>query len=333
MGIMLMHIRANTSYEHMGAFVYDRIVDSFTWLVFLFFAISGFGMCFGYLDKFLIGEIDLETFYKRRYAKVLPFFGFLLLIAVIAEHSMAAVYEASVELVLLNGLLPNGETSVLGVCWTLGVIFLFYLLFPAYTVLMKTKKRAWLALFASLWIGFSCSRHLFGKGFVTESFIAGHSFIYCIPLFVGGGIVYLYRDGIKSFCGKHRRAALGLCVLVTALWYVLPDSDEVLCPKGLAVSCLWLAYAVGTESRLLSSKPLRFISKISMEIYLAHMMIFRVLEKLNLLYIFGNSGAGGWLSYITVFVLMLAGVTAFILCWKKIYAAVTSRFAGRLYRQ
>ena len=83
--------------------------------------------------------VDLETFYFKRYAKILPFFGFLLIIALLIEPSLTNFYEATMEVTLLYGLLPNNTMNVLGVCWTLGVIFLFYLMFPAVTVLMKSR--------------------------------------------------------------------------------------------------------------------------------------------------------------------------------------------------
>lgn len=74
LGIILMHIEANTEYRLNGSFLFDRCIPSLTWLVYLFFIISGFGMCAGYLEKFWKGTIDLETFYKKRYRKILPFF-------------------------------------------------------------------------------------------------------------------------------------------------------------------------------------------------------------------------------------------------------------------
>lgn len=149
-----MHIQANTNYTLQGNFIYDNFIPSRTWLVYLFIMISGLGTCTGYLTKFQNGAVDLEVFYKKRYGKILPFFGFLLLIVVVIEHSIESIYEVSVEVMLLHGLLPNNTVSVLGVCWTLGVIFLFYLPFPAFSVLMKTKKRAWIALGLSLWLNF-----------------------------------------------------------------------------------------------------------------------------------------------------------------------------------
>lgn len=147
MGIILMHIRANSDYQLDGNFVFNRFIPSLTWLVYLFLMISGFGMCAGYLKKFQNGTVDLEAFYKKRYAKILPFFGFLLLIAFVMEHKISTIYEISVEILLIHGLLPNNAVSVVGVCWTLGVIFLFYLLFPAFSILMKTKKRKGFVVF------------------------------------------------------------------------------------------------------------------------------------------------------------------------------------------
>lgn len=140
LGIIVMHIEANTKYQLGGSAVFDQFIPSFTWLVYLFLMISGFGMCAGYLDKFHNNVIDMEAFYKKRYMKILPFFGLLLVVAFVMEHSVSSVYEISIEILLLHGLLPNNAVSVIGVCWTLGVIFLFYLLFPAFSVLMKSKK-------------------------------------------------------------------------------------------------------------------------------------------------------------------------------------------------
>lgn len=69
-GIVMMHIRANNTYEISG-FVYDQVIASFTNFVFLFMVISAFGMCYGYLDRILNNQISLDTFYVKRYRKIL----------------------------------------------------------------------------------------------------------------------------------------------------------------------------------------------------------------------------------------------------------------------
>ena len=51
-----------------------------------------------------------------------------------------------------------------------------------------------------------------------------------------------------------------------------------------------------------------------MEIYLSHMVIFRVVEKLKLNRILGN----GWLQYAVTTVLVIAGATVFAVVLRKI---------------
>ncbi len=92
--------------------------------------ISGFGIFCGYYEKFKNGSIDLNSFYTKRYKKILPFFITLILIDVIMERSLDHVIQGLTEATLVFGLLPNNQPDVIGVCWTLGVIFLFYMLFP-----------------------------------------------------------------------------------------------------------------------------------------------------------------------------------------------------------
>lgn len=319
LGIILMHIQANTKYHLGGSFVFERFIPSLTWLVYLFLMISGFGMCVGYLSEFQGGAVDLESFYKKRYVKILPFLGLLLLIALVIEHSISTVYEVSIEILLLHGLLPNNAVSVIGVCWTLGVIFLFYLLFPAFSVLMKSKKRAWVTLAISLWVVFVCDHYFFSDYFVTESFTPRHNFLYCLPMFIGGGLVYLYRNEIRFICEKYRWLVLVGCITASFAWYFIPYESKSLFYTGtLMLYCLWLSYAIGSNSKLLTSKLMRFISSISMEMYLAQMVVFRVVEKLQLLYVFGDRGMGGWISFLFAFVLTVFGLICFIECYKVV---------------
>lgn len=301
--IIAMHIQANASYQING-WLYDTAIPSWTQLVTLFIMISGFSMCAGYLEAFQSGSCNLETFYKRRYAKILPFFGFLILIALVIEHELVTLYEGTVELTLLHGLLPNNDVSVIGVCWTLGVIFLFYLLFPAYSVLLKSKKRAWIALGIAIWVAFVCEQHFYGPEFVTKSFTPRHNFLYYLPVFIAGGLIYLYRDVLARFALRFRWLMLGCCAVATVAWYLLPSWYI----KSPILFSMWLMYAVAVDSKFLGSKPMKYFSGISMEMYLAQMVIFRALEKLKLLYVFGN----GWLGFAAAFVMEIAGLVVFI---------------------
>lgn len=57
----------------------------------------------------------------------------------------------------------------------------------------------------------------------------------------------------------------------------------------LLLFALWMIYAICGEWNWLSNKVTKYLSGISMEIYLSHMVLFRLTEKLGLDHITGNS--------------------------------------------
>lgn len=138
-GIVMMHIRANSNYEISGL-IYNNIIPSFTNFVFLFMVVSAFGMCCGYYQKVLNNQISWSAFYGKRFKKILPFFGLLVLFDVAMSHSLGSIYEGFADLTLVFGFLPADTISVIGVGWFLGLIFVFYLIFPFFAFLSRTKE-------------------------------------------------------------------------------------------------------------------------------------------------------------------------------------------------
>lgn len=76
LGILLMHVLVNGNYELSG-FVFDRLIPSFTDLVFLFMVISGFSMCCGYYTKIRNNEINIDDFYIKRFKRTWSYFALL----------------------------------------------------------------------------------------------------------------------------------------------------------------------------------------------------------------------------------------------------------------
>ena len=298
-GIVLMHVQANNNYDISG-FVYDKLIASFTNFVFLFMVISAFGMCCGYLDKVLNNQISLETFYFKRYSKILPFFAFLVLIDIIMSPSKESLIEGFADVTLLFGLFPN-DISVIGVGWFLGLIFAFYLIFPFYCVLIKTKKRACAVFIISLLLNY-----IGGSYFDIER----TNIIYCLCYLIVGGLIYLYRKELEQFSSKFQWISLGVIIVTAVLYYIIGDNTITM----LLVSVSMLIYALGRTRGILSNQFTKFISSISMEIYLSHMVIFRVIERLGLNTIIGN----GWGQYIVTVVIVLVITTIFSVVMKKI---------------
>ena len=168
LSIVAMHVLSNSNYK-MSGFIAQRVIPSFSDFVFLFMTISAFGMCCGYYERIMHNQLSLSHFYERRFRKILPFFGILVLLDLILEPSLSHLYEAFADLTLLFGFLPEaGNITVIGVGWFLGVIFVFYLIFPFFCVLLENKRRAW-EHFLSVWSIILSARNTFMWGKQTFS--------------------------------------------------------------------------------------------------------------------------------------------------------------------
>ena len=321
--IIAMHIRANASFNLPGAA--DRVVASWTHFVPLFLMISGFGMFCGYYERFRNGTADLNSFYKKRYLRLLPFFLTLIVIDVLMNRSFSHVIEGAAEMTLVFGLLPNNQPEVIGVCWTLGVIFLFYMLFPFVVYLCWTRRRAWLAFAASVILAVICSEYYFTDRYVTEGFAARHNILYCAPWILGGGLVYLNREAVKRFVSRFRWIWLAFCTALSVGWYFVPNGTTGVLFKSLAVFIPWLMYAVSVNSRILSSRVMKYLGGISFEMYLAQMVVFRVVEKTKILYLGGH----GWIGFAAAWLMTSAGLVVFIEAWRRIRALILKRTEKR----
>lgn len=197
--IIAMHIKANADYQ-VNSWLYRDVVGAWGHLVALFLMISGFGMFCGYYERFKSGEVNLNNFYTKRYKKILPFFVTLIVIDVIIDRSLSHVIQGLTEATLVFGLLPNNQPDVIGVCWTLGVIFLFYMLFPFVVYLCWNKRRAIETFVASIAISMFCSAYYFTDKFVIEGFVARHNILYCAPWIIGGGYCVSLQKRDQRLC-------------------------------------------------------------------------------------------------------------------------------------
>lgn len=295
-GIVIMHIRANTNYIISG-YLYNKVIPSFTNFVFLFIVISAFGMYSGYYEKFLNNKIVLSDFYKKRFKKVLPFFSILVILDVLLFPSVESFYEGFCDLTLMFGFLPK-FLSVIGVGWFLGLIFIFYISFPFFVFLLENKKRAWIVFALSLIYNY-ISYNFFDLG--------RSNILYSACFFIAGGLIYLYRQKILNY---NKNLISFITVGVVVAYYIF-DENVYMC---LSVACMFLIYAILKQGGILENKITKFFSNLSLEIYLSHMLIFRIVEKLNLITILGN----GWLQFLLTVIIVICGATIFSYIMKKI---------------
>lgn len=323
LAIIAWHVMWNSGVQLNDVFC-NKVVPSWNFLVYLFMIVSGFGMCNGYYEKVKSGNYDVNNFYKKRYQKNLPFFALLILINLLMDHDLSSMYEGLMEITMLFGFLPNNTLSVIGVSWTLGTIFAFYIIFPYFVFLIYNKKRAWFSFVASLLITYMCSAYFMTDKFVQSSFVPRHSFLYCLSYFLGGGLIYLYRNEIESILRKRKLVYGIVCIAVTILYYVIPDEvngTSLIVVKTLILYLLWFCFAIGDEVGFMSNKFTKLISGISMEMYLAHMVFFRVIEKLNISRFLGN----GYVAYIATYLLVLISLIVAIKLYQMLVRTIREK--------
>lgn len=248
----------------------------------------------------------------KRYAKILPFFSVLVLLDIVISPGKAAFIEGFADVTLLFGLFPN-HISVIGVGWFLGLIFAFYLIFPFYCVLLKNKRRAWGVFAVSLILNYVCGSY----------FEVGRTnIVYCLCYLLAGGLIYLYRDKLEQFSGKYQWISLGMVLVSVVLYYLVGGNTGTM----LLVSAVFLIYALGRNREgVLENRFTRFFSSVSMEVYLSHMVVFRVIEKIGINKVFGN----GWGQYVVTVVVVLGETVVFAVVLQRAFGVIGKRISLR----
>lgn len=306
LGIVFMHVLKNGQYNVRG-FVGDVFIGRMGEFVFLFMIISGFSLCCGYYEKIKKGNISLVNFYRKRYSRILPFFSIICLIDVVVEFNYIKIYELFANMTLCFGLLPNANISVVGVGWFLGVVFVFYLIFPFYCFLLESKKRAWCSFILSMVFHYLCIYYFMDDNHVLQEYDMRGNIIYAGMFFMAGGIVFLYKEKIKDIF-SHKSVAVGIILLAVFLFYCIPNNSLI---RLFSFSImLMISLVISERKAIFANKIIFFISKYSLELYLSHMLFYRILEKLGLHSAFGK----GAVSYVftVILVILLSLVFAYV---------------------
>ncbi len=315
-GIVMTHIMVNTQYQIDG-YVYNNIIPVFMHFVLLFMMISAFGMCCGYYQKIKNNEISPKEFYSKRVKRILPFFAIVTIIEVIFNRDLKTLLDSSFNFTLTRGLVPNYENNVIGVGWFIGIVFLFYIAFPYFVYLIDNKKKAWLTFIVSIGLNLilTYSMKEIGQLYLLYSF----------PYFVLGGIIYLYKDSITKFLESKTWLRILMIIGTTALFLVIPSMQYTNIFKYLVLFGVYLICAMSNNTKISNNKVINHIGKYTMQIYLCHMLAFRLLEKTHLINITHND----ILDYILVCIATLVGAYLFSFVVEKIIEIIQGKITNK----
>ena len=99
-----------------------------------------------------------------------------------------------------------------------------------------------------------------------------------------GGLVYLYRNAFKSIA-DNKPAIILMTLAALSLYYAF-GSIDLACVIVFGLFTILGVSVEGNISRILfQNKIVRLISPVTMEIYLCHMFVFRVIEKFRIIHL------------------------------------------------
>lgn len=296
----MMHVLANIGIKPSENVMTEVVIPWFTNFTLLFMMISAFSMCCGYYERIKSGAITPARFYSKRYHRTLPFFGMMVMISFAMEPGWDTFCQTFANLTMCFNLLPNPKIEIIGVGWFLGTVFTFYMLFPFFTFLLYNKKRGWMVLAISLVFTFVAVDYFNnGNGFMRGNIINS------APFFIVGGMIYLYRARLKNMVEKHRCMSLLLVMAMLVLKFNVSLKEISFELMDLLLFAVLLIYAIGSKHFVLNNRVAKYLSDVSMEVYLCHMMFFRVASMLHMERFIGN---GDFLYVMTVIVTLLGAI-------------------------
>ena len=314
--VVLFHVLDRMAFGYHYSFG-NQLESFFASFVSLFMMISAFSLCCGYYEKIKNNEISLNDFYKKRYIRILPLFLIVVILDIVFSGiTKNNLFEGFANVTLLFGFLPHSNISIVGVGWTIGVIFAFYILFPFFVFAFWNKKRAWISLIISIIFSYISMNYYFD----VDKYI--HNIVAWFPYFSIGMIVYLYRLEIEKNLFNFRYIIWLFTISLLVINYINPfDSNKNLAELFILIlDSFLLVSAVVSTNIILSNKVSKYLSNISFEIYLTHMMFIKLFCKIK----FDSLFKGDIYNVIAMIVLVLFSTIAISFLIKKVLKKIKS---------
>lgn len=254
--------------------------------------LSGFVLSKAYGRRLASGEMTGGAFLKRRFIKLYPM-HLLCLVAYIAVHH-AVLTSQDIAPAMLNALLLQSWSttyyfSMNSVSWYLSDVVLFLLLFPAlYKCISRMNIRQLVLSAAALlavYIAYMLLLHVDDLNYWLYIFPPVRLADFIIGIMMWRACELLPTLG----CVRHHSAVeLLLCAAILALMIAYPIDEKwhiAFLYWLVAVPMFFVFFRGESEggivSALLKTKPMLWLSRITMEAFLCHMLVFDVIMAID----------------------------------------------------
>jgi len=299
-----------------------------------FFVVSGASIYAGYADRIASGY-PLSAYCIARYARIAPLF----LAALTLQISFAALGASAYRDLLLKGVLnlsllfgfaAPGATSLLVGGWSLGVEFVFYLLFPLVPLALGARRLV-PAMLIALGLQVAFVSLAAPRDFITDDnwSLYANPAAFGFYFVCGCYIAERLRQPAALRPAWSATFAIASFLGIAALGVIAADRPHVTGPAGAVLPCL-VGLSVYCWGRMSMQGPLRKLAALSGSasygVYLLHPIVHAVLQRTVWTPATSASTRAASLLPLT-FVLALAVDTYFE---KPLRRAIQNRFVGRV---
>lgn len=257
----------------------------------LFFIVSAFTLTMSH-EKRRTETHATTKFFIRRFFRVAPAYYLAILIITVYTIYLYPNFVNAIpsfwfvgNLLFLNTLFPSIIGTIVPGGWSVSVEFLFYMLFPLFTYLIRNANSCIFMFGITATIA-----TLFHFNYVDDPVLSlfhymDLNFIYQLPAFFMGILAYyIIKDGIKSINHYSLFIIMYLCVLFTNFpmpYYIL-----------WSVAFMLLILILHRKTyKLFSNKILSKVGEVSFSMYIIHFLVIIIMNKLHIGQVIPVSGA------------------------------------------
>ena len=294
-------------FNHVHAFVPPWIIG---WLgVDVFFVLSGFLITTLLLrEKRREGSISLRGFYTRRFFRIVPVYLFTICMYFVAAHASRnfvkiGQFNAALPwlLTFLPEYRPAAAGNILGHAWTLGIEEKFYIVWPLMLIFLYPFRARALVCLGAIYVALLFAPHMYARSY--DGLLIGAVLAVVLTCSPGSSMVRALGSIPDSV----------LCVLIVGTYALNRYTNNAVFLFSVAVTLLVASLVLrhGMLRRLLEAPALTYIGRRSYAMYLIHMLVLNLVEKIpaaflgrNAIFIvcvaYGFTFAGAALMYIVI---------------------------------
>ena len=251
-----------------------------SFMVELFFMLSGFGMMLGYSERIISHTISFRDFIVKRLRKIYPPFLFFTLLTAALELAYCikcgttfAYGNFDIQHLIYNLLLmQNGffgkEWSFDAPSWCISICMLCYLLFYLILSRVKEERHGCYVFFGAALLGTTIT--LSGVDYPLWNSLVGRGMA---SFFIGAILCTIYRNREKFRYQRLGYACLGAVIISYLVLRFKPEfmgDFRMAFILGIAPALIIAALFIPWLGAFLGIRPLAYLGSLSIVIYLVH---------------------------------------------------------------